>query len=78
MGRFYNRGTTQIALQIHRTPCFSLTQKATERATESSPHQLKSYTIKICLPAFTCPGSLRNKWFYCLFFTAFNYIFILF
>ena len=61
MGRFYNRGTTQIAPHMHGTPCFSLTQKATERATESSPHQLKSYTVSLCLPAFTWPGSLKNK-----------------
>ena len=75
MGRFYNRGTTQIALQIYRTPCFSLTQKATERTTESSPNQLKSYTMKDCLSAFTLPDSLKNNSFHCLFITAFNYIF---
>ena len=78
MGRFYNRGTTQIAPQIYGTPCFSLTQKATERTTVISPHQLKSYTMKDCLSACTLPDSLKNNGFHCLFITAFNYIFYLF
>jgi len=77
MGRLNNRGTTQIA-PIERATQFSLTQKVTGKATATSLLRLKSYTTDICIPAFTCPGSLENKPTCCLFFTAFIYIFNIF